>query len=198
MSRTPLSESHSYKLYLLSITNFSIYISRALSFNFPRTVSSKMSRTPSSESHHHELYHLNITNSWRSVSSISQLYYSNFNGLYHLKCHELYHPNLALTSSIIWISDTLSHLHLNSISSTSHELYLLYQSRTLSPLPVTEEIRLKMFGSPDFPVVLDSLLNDGDSVYSSENLLEILGTPEKTCFICTGTPVKTCWEFWHS
>jgi len=88
-----------------------------------------MSRAPSSESHHHELYHLNITNSWRSVSSISQLYYSNFNGLYHLKCHELYHPNLALTSSIIWISDTLSHLHLNSISSTSHELYLLYQSR---------------------------------------------------------------------
>jgi len=64
--------------------------------------------------------------------------------------------------------------------------------------PLTEEIRLKIFGSPDYPVFLDSLLSDGDSVYSSQTLFEILGTPEETCLICTGTPVKTCWKFWQS
>ena len=149
-----------------------------------------MSRAPSSESHHHELYHLNITNSWRSVSSISQGLLFEFQRPVSSK--------MSRTRSSESHSHKLDHLNIwHSISSTS-QLYLLYQSRTLSPLPVTEETRLKMFGSPEFPVVLDSLLNDGDSVYSSENLLEILGTPEKTCFICTGTPVKTCWEFWHS
>jgi len=41
-------------------------------------------------------------------------------------------------------------------------------------------------------------MRDGDSVYSSENLFESLGTPEKTCLICFGTPVKTCRNFWQS
>jgi len=57
-------------------------------------------------------------------------------------------------------------------------------------LPLTEEIRLEIFGSPDvddFPI---TLLSDGDYVYSCENLFEILGTSEETCLICTGTPVK--------
>jgi len=40
--------------------------------------------------------------------------------------------------------------------------------------PLTEEVRLKIFGSPDNPVFLDSLLSDGDSVYSTENQFEIL------------------------
>jgi len=40
-----------------------------------------------------------------------------------------------------------------------------------------------------------TLLSDGDSVYSRETLWEILETPKKTCLICTGTPVKTCWKF---
>ena len=46
--------------------------------------------------------------------------------------------------------------------------------------------------------ILLDLLSAGDSVYSRENLLEILGTPVITCLICTGTPVKTCWKFWQS
>ena len=66
------------------------------------------------------------------------------------------------------------------------------------PIPLTEEISLEKVGSPDYPVFLDSLLRDGDSVYSIETLREILGTPEKTCFKCTGTPMKTCWKFWQS
>jgi hypothetical protein len=41
-------------------------------------------------------------------------------------------------------------------------------------------------------------LSDGDSVYSRENLFEILGTPETTGLIRKGTPVKTCWKFWQS
>jgi len=63
--------------------------------------------------------------------------------------------------------------------------------------PLKEEIKFKIFGSSDYPVFLDSLLGDGDSVYSHEILCEILGTPGKTCLICTGTPVKTCWKFWQ-
>ena len=50
----------------------------------------------------------------------------------------------------------------------------------------------KVFGSPDWPLFPATLLSDGDSVYSRENLFEILGTPEKTCLKVTGSPVKTC------
>jgi len=56
--------------------------------------------------------------------------------------------------------------------------------------PLTKEFRLKIFGCPDLSVLLIDLLSDGDSVYSTENVLGILGTLLKTCFICTGTPVK--------
>ena len=64
--------------------------------------------------------------------------------------------------------------------------------------PLVEEKSLQIFGSPDYPVFLDSLLGDRDSDYSWENLFEILGTPEKTCLICTGTLVKTGWKFGQS
>ena len=64
--------------------------------------------------------------------------------------------------------------------------------QTLLRSPLAEEINIKKFGCSDYPVFLETLLNDGDSVYSRETLLEILGTPKKTCLICTGTPVKTC------
>jgi len=56
--------------------------------------------------------------------------------------------------------------------------------------PLLEEIRLKIFGSPDYPDFLDSLLSEGDSVYLKEDLFKVLGTPEKTCLMCTGTPVQ--------
>jgi len=55
------------------------------------------------------------------------------------------------------------------------------------------------------PVFLETLLSDGDSVYSPTNLVENLKTPDKTCLICTGTSVKTCLictetpgKFWQS
>ena len=35
--------------------------------------------------------------------------------------------------------------------------------------PLTEEIRLKIFGSPDMPVFPATLLSDGHSVYSRKN-----------------------------
>ena len=34
-------------------------------------------------------------------------------------------------------------------------------------------------------------MSDGDSVYSRENLFEILGTPVEACLICTGTPMTS-------
>jgi len=62
-------------------------------------------------------------------------------------------------------------------------------------VPLMEEIRYEMFGSPDLPDFRVDLLNDWDSVYSRENTFEILGTAEISCLIFTGTPVKTCLKF---
>jgi len=64
--------------------------------------------------------------------------------------------------------------------------------------PLTEEVRHEIFGYPDMLDFLATFLSDGDSVYSRENPSKILGTPEKMCFTCTGTPVETCWKFWQS
>jgi len=56
-------------------------------------------------------------------------------------------------------------------------------------IPHTEEIRIKIFASQDSPVIPAFFCSDRDSVYSRENLFKIVGAPEKTCLICTGTPV---------
>jgi len=57
--------------------------------------------------------------------------------------------------------------------------------------PLTEEIRLKIFGSRDLTIWWLDLSSDGDSVYTGENLCKNLGTPVKTCLICTETPVPS-------
>jgi len=49
--------------------------------------------------------------------------------------------------------------------------------------PLTEEIIIKIFASPDLTVFPWDLLSAGDSVYSRENLLENFGTPVNTCLI---------------
>ena len=54
-----------------------------------------------------------------------------------------------------------------------------------------EEIKLRIFGSPDHPVFLGFLSSDGNSVYSCGNVLQIPGTVVKICLNVTGTPVKT-------
>ena len=71
-------------------------------------------------------------------------------------------------------------------------------TRPLHPEPRADVISLQLFASSDLSVFLIDLLSAGDSVYSRENLFEILDTPVKTCLICMGTPVKTCWKFWQS
>ena len=63
--------------------------------------------------------------------------------------------------------------------------------------PLTEEIRLQIFGSRDLSVSPIDLLSDGDSVYSTEKVFGILGTPVSTCLICVWTPVKTCEIIWQ-
>ena len=64
--------------------------------------------------------------------------------------------------------------------------------------PLTEEIRLKMFGFTDVPDCRVDLLSDGDSVYSRETLFEKFGDSRENMFICTGTLVRTCWKFRQS
>jgi len=68
----------------------------------------------------------------------------------------------------------------------------------VSHVPLTEEIRLKIFGIPDLSVFLINLLMDGDFIYSRENLFKFLVIPVKTCLICMGTTVKTRWKFSQS
>jgi len=58
--------------------------------------------------------------------------------------------------------------------------------------PITEEIRLEIYGSQDLQDFRVDLLSDRDSVYLCENLFENLGTLVKFFWIFTGTPVKTC------
>jgi len=65
-------------------------------------------------------------------------------------------------------------------------IYIIYIYIT----PHTEEVRLKIFGSPDYTV---SPYNQGTPVLLSENLFEFLGTPVKTCLKVTGIPVKNYW-----
>jgi len=57
--------------------------------------------------------------------------------------------------------------------------------------PLTEEIRLQIFGSPDYHFFPGFLLSDGDSVYSRENSIFFF-------LNVTGIPVKTCLKFWQS
>jgi len=64
--------------------------------------------------------------------------------------------------------------------------------RSREDYPLTEEMWLERFGSPDYTVVP---YNRGTPVYSCENLFEILGIPVKYCLKGTGTPVKNCWNF---
>ena len=52
---------------------------------------------------------------------------------------------------------------------------------------------MEKIGSPDLPDFRVDLLSDGDFAYSRENLFGIVGTDEKMCLICTGSPVKNCW-----
>jgi len=49
---------------------------------------------------------------------------------------------------------------------------------------------MQRFASSDLSVFLMDLLNDGDSVHSRENSVEIVGTPVKICLIWTGTQVR--------
>jgi len=77
-------------------------------------------------------------------------------------------------------------------------MYLDIEVTQRNPYPLTEEIRLKIFGSPDLSVFLKDLLSDGDSLYPRDNLFEVLGTPVETCLICMGTLMNVFCKFWQS
>jgi len=82
------------------------------------------------------------------------------------------------TETHTWSHERLTHKHIKSRSRKRSDLkYLDFQIWLVFPA---------------------TLLSDGDSIYSDGTLFEIFGFPEKTCLICTGTPVKTCWKFWQS
>jgi len=74
-------------------------------------------------------------------------------------------------------------------------MWCMFTDVFLKP-PLTAKIILKIFGSPDLTVFPQDLLSARDSVYTRENSFEILGTPLKTCLICTGGPPwKFVWNF---
>jgi hypothetical protein len=72
---------------------------------------------------------------------------------------------------------------------TNKELVCGNERCNICTIPITEEIRLNIFGFPDYTV---SPYNQGTLVYSRENLFEILEAPMKTYLKVTGTPVKPC------
>jgi len=123
------------------------------------------------------------------------------------ECYELaqwYTPGIWMSHELIWMSHDfiwMLRTHINEArtdmndSRTHMDESRSYMNVTDShnsthPDPLTEEIRLNMFWSPHLSVFLVDILSVRDSVYSRENLFEILGTPMKMCLICTGTPVK--------
>ena len=63
--------------------------------------------------------------------------------------------------------------------------------------PRTEEIRLKILDLQTTPFFW-GFFSEGDSVYSREKYLKILGTPVKTHSKVTATPVQTCLKSWQS
>jgi len=109
---------------------------------------------------------------------------------YHDHIHYICVPRIYCESTVIDINET----YVVSFIALYRVLYRL----KIHSRPLTEEIRLKIFGSQDSQGFAASFCIDGDAVYSRETLFEILGTPEKTCWVCTGTPMKTCWKFWQS
>jgi len=64
--------------------------------------------------------------------------------------------------------------------------------------PLTKEVRLEIVGSRDLTNFSLDFLSDRDSVDTREILYENLVTLVKTCLICTGTPLETCWKFRQS
>jgi len=50
-------------------------------------------------------------------------------------------------------------------------------------IPLTQEIRLEIFGSPDLPDFRADLSGDGNPIYSGEISIEIVGSPVKTCLM---------------
>jgi len=65
-------------------------------------------------------------------------------------------------------------------------------------IPLTEEIRLQIFGSRDLTRKPLHLLSDGHSVFTRGNSYENLATPMKTCLLLMGTAVKNLLKFWQS
>ena len=88
-------------------------------------------------------------------------------------------------------SEKTAHYHMMCDFSTN-------DSRSLSRITCHFSTAHELFGSPDLPDFQVNVLSDGDSVYSPENLFEIVATPATMCLICKRTPLKTCWKFWQS
>jgi len=99
------------------------------------------------------------------------------------------YPHLASSCSIRALMSTCS---------VYTHIYLLYiHSHLLTLYPLAEEITLKNIWISRFWRVSHPLFwVTGTPFTHVESLLEILGTPEQMCSICTGTPLQTCWKFW--
>ena len=80
------------------------------------------------------------------------------------------------------------------VSCVFHRTYVFHRSLTIRS---RRRSYLKYLDLQITTEIMLDLLSAGDSVYSRENSLEILGTPVTSWLICTGTPVKTCWKFFR-
>jgi len=123
----------------------------------------------------------------------------NTHSLYMSVQHALWNTNRVTISYTLyirvytWVYDTHSETPIQSLLYTHHPFvtrHYTFHSR--------RRTELKYLDLQIFPVFLETLLSNGHSIYTHKPQFEISGTPEKSCLICTGTPVKTCWRFRQS
>jgi len=92
--------------------------------------------------------------------------------------HDLHHPHI-WTSETMMRATWLIYVHDMTQWCVRHDSFTRSHSRKRPDLKYLEFQIWTVFPS--------TLLSDGDSVYSHETLLQIFGTPEKTCLICTSS-----------
>jgi len=111
----------------------------------------------------------------------------------HVTC-VMSHMNESCHMIHSWVKSHVPYERIMSqMQASNHTLeWIMWQNPFIRDMPLTEEIRLEMFGSRDLSVSRYFFWVTGTPFTQLKRNIGILGTPVKTCLIGKGTPVKTC------
>jgi len=118
-----------------------------------------------------------------------------------LTCHETFGKSIDLSRNfgqVIWLVEKLFKSFAKRWNPSRWMTSIKGLVRHLPWWDFSYIFQIQVFGYRDPTIFSLDLWSDWDSVYTRENLYENLGPPLKTCLICSGTPVKTCWKIWQS